>query len=93
MEGISDDAYDLGCAALETADEYIAGKITGDDAEDKLYSCDVLLGSDRCDGDNDSLVSGAVTLLKIKITSKENGTGTMTAVKEQRNDLAKLLGK
>ena len=93
MDGISDRAYELGCAALETADEFIAGTITAREAKSKLESADILLGGDDCDGQNDSLVSASVGLLSIKIGNKDTGSGTMDDVKKERDRLADYLGK
>lgn len=91
MDGISDQAYEYGVAALETADDYIAGKITGETAKDNLSRVSILV--DNCDGENDFFVSSNVALLKYAVTAKANGTGTMEKVKEAREDLAKILGK
>ena len=91
MDGISDDAYEYGLAALETADVYISGRITGEAAKDNLSRVSILV--DNCDGENDFFVSSNVALLKYAVTAKANGTGTMEKVKEAREDLAKVLGK
>ncbi len=91
MDGISDRAYEYGLAALETADDYIDGKIDGTTAKDNLARVSIL--ADGCDGENDSLVSSNIALLKFAVTAKANGTGTMEKVKEARNDLANILGK
>lgn len=91
MDGISDDAYRYGLAALETADDYISGKIAGETAKDNLSRVSIL--ADNCDGENDFFVSSNVALLKYAVTAKANGTGTMEEVKEAREDLADILGK
>lgn len=91
MDGISDQAYEYGIAALETADDYIDGKIDGDTAKDNLSRVSILV--DGCDGEHDSLVSSRIALLKFAVTAKANGTGTMDKVKEKREDLADILGK
>ncbi len=93
MEGISDRAYDLGCAALETADEYLAGDITAEEACDALYVPSLMLRSDSCDGQNDILISSAVGNLEAEISFKQMGTATKSDVKEQRDILAEYLGK
>lgn len=91
MDGISDRAYDYGLAALETADEFINGDLDADAASDKLERTLILV--DRCDGENDSLVSSSIFLLQVAIDNKGDGTGTMATVEERRDDLADKLGK
>lgn len=91
MEGISDRSYECGLAALETADEFINGQIDADAASSKLARNLIL--ADACDGDNDILVATVIFRLKFSIDRKDNGIGTMDAVKEAREDLADLLGE
>lgn len=91
MEGISDQAYEYGLAALETADEFIDGQIDADTASDRLARNLILV--DACDGEHDILVGSVIFRLKIAIDRKGNGTGTIGDVKDARADLADLLGK
>lgn len=93
MGGISDRAYELGSAALENVDEYIAGRSEAKGTISQLELADLLLGGSECDGDNDTLISGSVGLLKIYIENKQIGTGTMEKVKSERDRLADMLGK
>ena len=93
VTGISDRAYELGLSALETADDYISGKIDATTAENNLERASILIDDDGSDGENNILVSSAITLLQISISNKRNGTGTMSSVEEHRERLADLLGK
>ncbi len=90
-DGISDDAYEYGLAALETADEFIDGKIDADTAQQRLNHASDMV--DNCEGENDFLVAGAIFRTSLSIWLKDSGSGTMATVKENRNDLADLLGK
>lgn len=91
MPGISDRAYEYGLAALETADEFMAGDLPADDAEKRLYNAKI--GVDSCDGENDHLISSRLLLLQLAISSKDRGTSIMAEVEEERDALADLLGK
>lgn len=91
MSGISDRAYEYGLAALETADDFIDGKIDAETATQNLDRVGILV--DGCDGENDALVSSRISLVKLYIARKGNGTGTMDQVEEHRDSLAELLGE
>lgn len=91
MAGLSDRAYELGLAALETADEYIDGSITASRALSKLEQAKDFI--DGCDGENDILISSAIFNLIYTIQRKDSGIGTMKAVEEKRDSLANLLGE
>lgn len=91
MSGISDDAYDLGLAALETTDDFISGKIDAETARDNLESAIILV--DGCDGENDSLISTSIFFIQYAISRKGSGIGTMNEVEEKRDQLADYLGK
>lgn len=91
MEGISDDAYEYGLAALETADEFIDGEIDADTAQRRLDLASGL--AENCGGTNDFLVSSRISHISFAIGFKDWGTGTMKDVKESRDDLADILGR
>lgn len=91
MEGISDKAYEYGLAALETADDFVAGKIDADTAQENLRRVSILV--DGCDGENDPLVASGIWSIEFAIYQKGNGTGTMAAVEEKIDNLAELLGE
>ena len=91
MNGISDRAYDLGLAALETADDFIAGKIDAATALDKLeYAGDLV---DNCDGENDFYVSSGIDFIIFAIEDKDDGTGTMSEVEDKVEYLEGILGE
>ncbi|MBQ8698543.1 MAG: hypothetical protein IJ521_06060 [Schwartzia sp.] len=106
-DNMSDRAYELGCAALETTDDFIANKIGASDAVKKLDTVyDRIkrlvqdekdeLESDTLVGTDyfrDDLINTYILSITIDIQSKDRGTGTMSDVKESRNKLAKVLGK
>jgi len=106
-DNLSDDVYELGCAALETTDDYIDGKITASDALKKLDWSATLIDTqvekelaDSPTGtlygtpySNDNGVSIYLLSIKLAIGDKDRGTGTMSVVKDARNKLAKTLGK
>ncbi len=105
-DGVSDRAYELGCAALETIDDYIAGKLDEDTTQQRLRSNrrtleahrdteleehgDTLIGTDVW---KDDLLVTHIVLAEDAIGNKGAGTGTMSAVKTQRSEIADLLGK
>lgn len=91
MDGISDDAYEYGLSALETADEFIAGEIDADTAQRRLDLASGL--AEDCGGTNDFLVSSNIFLISSAVGFKDRGSGTMKEVKDRRNDLADILGK
>ncbi len=91
MEGISDDAYEHGLAALETADEFIDGTIDADTAQRRLDLASGL--AEDCGGTTDFLVSSRISSISFAIGFKDRGTGTMNEVKESRNKLADILGE
>lgn len=105
-DNMSDRVYELGCAALETADEFIAGDISSSTARTKLAAAqrdvDYIVDQETAEHDGtlvgsdvwkDSSVSLNIMLLDYKIQTKEFGTGTMSDVIDQRDSLAELLGK
>ena len=106
-EDMSDAMYQIGLNALATADQYIAGEITGDDAYDRLeeYYTQVeaqvdydkeITNSDVLAGTEywrDSLVSTNILTLQMVIGRAKYGDGAMSEVKESRDSLAETLGK
>lgn len=90
---LSDENYELGIKILETADKYLDGDLSADDAESKI---DIL--KDRIDSEdtqkanllqiNSQLLSFEVLKSKNKVTEE-----TLTSVKEVRDDIADILGK
>lgn len=91
MSGISDHAYEYGLAALETADEYIAGGIDADSAIEKLDHAGALV--ENCNGENDFYVSAGIDFITYAIQHKDDGSGTMDEVEEKREYLADILGE
>lgn len=106
-EDMSDAMYQIGLNALATADQYIAGEITGDDAYDRLeeyytqaeaqvnYDKEIT-NSDvlaRTEYWRDSLVSTNILTLQMVIGRAKYGDGAMSEVKESRDSLAETLGK
>ena len=106
-DDVSDRVYELGIAALETADEFLAGTISGEDAADRLYRTCILVeaeidqykeetGSDTLVGTDywkDTVISSSISLLKLSIGSKSSGSGNSRDVLERRNDLAGYLNE
>ena len=105
-DGMSERVYELGCAALETTDEFIAGNLDASSARTKLASAkrsiDSAVSKEKEDnGGNlvgsdvwkDDMVSHYILMIDTDIMNKEIGTGTLSAVKDSREDLAGTLGK
>ena len=90
LEGLSDRAIKYGTAALETADDYLAGSITEEEAVKKLALPELMLES--CSGVS-VVVASEVSLLKVAIQNKRSGTGTRADIKTCRDKLAEYLGK
>ena len=103
---ISQEMYDIGLAALETADDYIAGKITAAEAEKKLLRAESMADSiyEREKEENggtmvgfkftsDLTVPSNILLLETSISAHDFGTGSMSSVKERRDIIANQLGK
>lgn len=105
----SDAMYQIGLNALQTADDYIGGKITGDEASEKLdeykkqaeaqveEDCKKL-GVDSLIGtdselSNDDFISMDIFNLSYYVFSSARGTAAMSEVQEKRDNLAKNLGK
>lgn len=96
----SDAMYQIGTNALTTADEYIGGKIAGDEAENKLKEYEKQASaqyekSKAEDYEHDWDISFAVSMLEDAIFNSNRivNTGPMSEVKEARDALAKELGK
>ena len=103
----SDAMYQLGLNALAVADEYIAGKITDDEAEsriEKIYNQAEIqeeaekeeLGTDTLSGTkyaNDYYISLSIYLLRFDIMGAKYGYKPLSEVIEGRDKLADELGK
>lgn len=103
----SDAMYQIGLNALQTADDYIAGKITGDEAYEKIdeYNTQAQAQEEKEKEDigkstlvatefsKDAIISHDIFLLRFYISNARNGTGAMSEVKEKREALAKDIGR
>ena len=106
-EDMSDAMYQIGLNALATADQYIAGEITGDDAYDRLeeyYTQAEAQEQSEMEElgvstlfntkyDADSRVSHYILILQCDVGDAKFGSGPMSDVKESRDNLAETLGK
>ena len=106
-EDRSDAMYQIGLNALATADQYIAGESTGDDAYDRLEEfCkqaeaqvekeETDLGVDSLYGtefQNDTSVYLQISILHSVVGRAKYGNGAMSEVKEARDNLAEDLGE
>ena len=96
----SDSMYQIGLNALSAADDYIAGKISGEEANNKLkeYNRQATAQyeiSKAEEFDKDFNISFAISMLSYAVfdSTRIITTGPMSEVKEKRDDLAKALGK
>ena len=104
-EDMSDAMYQIGLNALATADQYIAGEITGNTAYDRLeefytqaeaqegYAKEIT-NSDTLAGTEywrDFLVSSDILHLQLVVGRAKFGSGAMSEVQEARNNLEKTL--
>lgn len=106
-QNMSDAMYQIGLNALSVADQYIAGKITGDEAYDRLgeYKTQATAQTDQeerdlgvtslyqSEYDGDASVEIDVFLLYSVVERAKQGDGTMSEVMERRDALAEDLGK
>lgn len=106
-EDMSDAMYQIGLNAIATADQYIAGEITGDTAYDKLdeyyeqakaqeQSEMEELGVSTLFNtkyDADSRVSHYILILQCDVGDAKFGSGPMSDVKESRDNLADCLNE
>lgn len=104
----SDTMYQIGMNALTTADEYIGGKITGEEAADRLHEymeqadkqykkeCEDL-GQSTLVGteySNDGLIEHNVSMLYFSVSSSTMSVGAaMSEVQEKRDSLSNSIGK
>lgn len=103
---MSDDMYEAGLAALETANDYIDGTISADSALSRIKhaydSASNIL--DRENDENggavagtdvsaDALVPHNILMLQTSISKNDWGSGSMSSVKSCRDTLAKQLGQ
>lgn len=106
-EDMSDAMYQIGLNALATADQYIAGEITGDTAYDRLeefhkqaeaqveYDKEIT-GSETLAGTEywrDWLVSTDIMSVMHDVGFAKYGSKAMSEVQESRDSLAETLGK
>lgn len=96
----SDSMYQIGLNALSAADDYIAGKISGEEAESRLgeynRQAKAQYELSKTEGfENDTKISFAIFMLNNAVfnTNRIVNTGTMSEVREKRDALAKELGK
>ena len=103
----SDAMYQIGLNALQAADDYIAGKITGDEAYSKIEEYETQANAQynkeiadaksetlvSTEFSNDSYIMFDITSLSYRIMSAKHGTGAMSEVKEKREALAKDIGR
>lgn len=106
-EKTSDAMYQIGTNALATADEYIGGKITGDEAADRLHEymeqadtqykkeCEDLRQSTLVDTEysNDGLIEHNVSMLYFSVSSSTRSGAAISEVQEKRDSLADSIGK
>lgn len=106
-EKTTDAMYQIGLNALSTADDYIEGKMSGSDAEqriDEFYTqAKAQLEQDKKDAGketltgteyfNDWMIECDVFNLWYWIGSASRGTSAMSDVRKYRDSLAKTLGK
>lgn len=103
----SDAMYQIGLNALNTADDYIAGKITGDETAERLHEymgqSDTQYKKDCEDVEKDTLagtnfsndysINHSIAMLYFSTDSSITGETAMSEVKEKRDNLAEHLGK
>lgn len=96
-EKTSDAMYQIGLNALSTADDYIAGTITGEEAKEQIEEfssqADTQYTKSKSDYENDWPIMFEISMLSYKILDISRGTGSMSEVTEARDSLAKMLGK
>lgn len=104
---MSDAMYQIGLNALSVADQYIAGEITGDEAYSRLeeYNTQATAQTNQEERDlgvpslyrskyeGDAFVNTDILSLYAAVGYVKRGIGTMSEVKELRDDLAKALGE
>ena len=103
----SDAMYQIGTNALTIADEYIGGKITGEEATARLHEymeqadtqykkeCEDF-GQSTLVGteySNDGLIEHNVSMLYFSVSSTTLSGSAMSEVKEKRDTLAASIGK
>ena len=104
---LSAEMKELGIAAVETADDFLDGNITGDAAMERLENNHSIAkmhyereleedGSDTLSGTGyweDISIPVYISSLEISIRKKDNGTGTDEKILEDRNKLAEIVDK
>lgn len=103
----SDAMYQIGANALTTADDYIEGKITGDEATNHLREymqqadtqykkeCEDLGQKTLVNTEysNDFAINHAVSMLYFSVSSSARSGSAMSEIKEKRDSLAASIGK
>ena len=96
-EKTSDAMYQIGLNALSTADDYIAGTITGEEAKEQIEElssqADAQYTKSRSDYENDWPIMFEISILSYEILDVSRETNSMSEVTEARDSLAKTLGK
>lgn len=92
-EGLSDEIYDLGVAAVEIADDYLDGRITIESAYERICknSSKQYNRPDKVLEENDSSVRWGTAFLELSMEEKKNGTGTDDKIRSARNALSEEL--
>lgn len=99
-ENIGDEYYEYGCKALDIIDQYLDKTIDAKTASDRLFNLKTVVG-DRLPetefGDpthrNDFNIKSAVSSAYFELWEIDFGTGSQDDLKEDRAELAALLGK
>lgn len=94
---VSQEMYDVGIAALQVADDYMAYKISGEEAKSKIEAisddADTIYDRNKeTKYETDYVLAASINALSAAI-SLANWNGVPSDVKEQRDRVAKYLGK
>ena len=92
-EGLNDEIYDLGVAAVEIADDYLDGRITIESASERISKNTSKPYNKSGDelNENDSSVRLGTAFLELSMEEKKNGTGTDDKIRSARNALSEKL--
>ena len=85
--------YQLGCNALNAADDYIGGKISSEEAAVKIDEYSSQIDVEMSRNDESTLKDMSIQLKVYSLSSELYGTPIMSEVMQARDDLAKALGK
>ncbi len=106
-ENTSDAMYQIGLNAVQAADDYIAGKLSGEEAYAKIeeYTSQANAQYNReiqdtnadtlvnTEFSNDTFILFDISSLSYQIMSAKHGSGAMSEVRKSRDKLAESLGK